>query len=96
MALKIYELNGLTFQFDDQDVPAGAVEVKPADVIVGEIVTDVPELDPVAVVPEVPEPVAEPVAEAEAEVKADVPENKAVEPDNKAVADGKPATRAKR
>jgi len=28
MALKIYELNGATFQFDDSDVPAGAVEVK--------------------------------------------------------------------
>lgn len=40
MALKIYELNGLTFQFDDQDVPAGAVEVKPVDVIVGEVVAD--------------------------------------------------------
>ena len=86
MALKVYSYNGSTYQFDDQDVPAGAVEVKPIDVIVGEIIADVPELDPVAVVPEVPE----------TEVKADVPENKAVEPDNKAVADGKPATRTKR
>lgn len=82
MALKIYELNGLTFQFDDQDVPAGALEVIPVTV------ADVPEIEPAAVVPEVPDPVTE--------VKADVPENKAVEPDNKAVADGKPATRAKR
>lgn len=88
MALKVYSYNGSTYQFDDRDVPSGAVEVKRVDVIVGEIVTDVPELDPAAVVPEVLEPVAE--------VKADVPENKAVEPDNKAVADGKPATRAKR
>lgn len=78
MALKIYELNGLTFQFDDEDVPDGAVEVKPTDVIMGEVVADVPELEPAT------------------EVKADVPENKAVEPDNKAVADGKPATRTKR
>lgn len=30
MALKIYEYNGATFQFDDSDVPAGAVEVKAA------------------------------------------------------------------
>ena len=72
MALKIYELNGLTFQFDDQDVPAGALEVVAATVV------DVPELEPAT------------------EVKADVPEDKAVEPDNKAVADGKPATRIKR
>ena len=28
MALKIYELNGSTFQFDEDDVPVGAVEVK--------------------------------------------------------------------
>lgn len=82
MALKIYELNGLTFQFDDQDVPAGALEVVAATVV------DVPEIEAVVIVPEVPEVVTE--------VKADVPENKAVEPDNKAVADGKPATRTKR
>ncbi len=30
MALKIYEYNGATFQFDDSDVPAGAVEIKAA------------------------------------------------------------------
>lgn len=76
MALKIYELNGLAFQFDDQDVPAGALEVIAATVV------DVPEI--------------EAPVEVATEVKADVPENKAVEPDNKAVADGKPATRAKR
>ena len=67
MALKIYELNGLTFQFDDQDVPAGAVEVKAADVIVGEVVDDVPEI--------------EPVTEVKADVpenKAVEPDNKAV------------------
>ena len=28
MALKVYEFNGGTYQFDDSDVPAGAVEVK--------------------------------------------------------------------
>lgn len=28
MALKNYEYNGATFQFDDSDVPDGAVEVK--------------------------------------------------------------------
>jgi len=28
MALKNYEYNGGTYQFDDSDVPAGAVEVK--------------------------------------------------------------------
>jgi len=28
MALKVYEYNGATFQFDDADVPDGAVEVK--------------------------------------------------------------------
>ena len=28
MALKIYEYRGATFQFDDSDVPDGAVEVK--------------------------------------------------------------------
>jgi hypothetical protein len=28
MALKIYEYNGGTYQFDDSDVPDGAVEVK--------------------------------------------------------------------
>lgn len=27
MALKIYELNGLTYQFDEANVPTGAVEV---------------------------------------------------------------------
>lgn len=27
MALKIYELNGLTYQFDEAKVPTGAVEV---------------------------------------------------------------------
>jgi hypothetical protein len=30
MALKIYEYKGATFQFDDSDVPDGAVEVKAA------------------------------------------------------------------
>lgn len=30
MALKIYEYGGLTYQFDDQNVPAGAIEVKQA------------------------------------------------------------------
>jgi hypothetical protein len=30
MALKNYEYNGGTYQFDDSDVPAGAVEVKAA------------------------------------------------------------------
>jgi hypothetical protein len=30
MALKIYEYNGATYQFDDSDVPDGAVEVKAA------------------------------------------------------------------
>ena len=30
MALKNYEYNGGTYQFDDADVPAGAVEVKAA------------------------------------------------------------------
>ena len=28
MALKNYEFNGATYQFDDSDVPDGAVEVK--------------------------------------------------------------------
>lgn len=28
MALREYEYGGLTYQFDDQDVPEGAVEVK--------------------------------------------------------------------
>ena len=28
MALKNYEYNGATYQFDDSDVPDGAVEVK--------------------------------------------------------------------
>lgn len=28
MALKVYEHNGATYQFDDSDVPDGAVEVK--------------------------------------------------------------------
>jgi hypothetical protein len=28
MALKNYEYNGSTYQFDDSDVPDGAVEVK--------------------------------------------------------------------
>ncbi|SEE82603.1 hypothetical protein SAMN04489740_2689 [Arthrobacter alpinus] len=42
MALKIYELNGLTFQFDDQDVPDGALEVIAATVV------DVPEIEPAA------------------------------------------------
>lgn len=28
--LKIYELNGLTFQFEEGQQPAGAKEVKPA------------------------------------------------------------------
>lgn len=30
MALKNYEYNGGTYQFDDGDVPSGAVEVKAA------------------------------------------------------------------
>lgn len=30
MALKNYEYHGATYQFDDSDVPAGAVEVKAA------------------------------------------------------------------
>ena len=30
MALKTYELNGLTFQFEEGKQPAGAVEVKQA------------------------------------------------------------------
>ena len=30
MALKNYEYNGATYQFDDSDVPDGAVEVKAA------------------------------------------------------------------
>lgn len=46
MALKIYELRGLTFQFDDQDVPAGAVEVRAVDVIQGEIVPEVKAVKP--------------------------------------------------
>lgn len=29
--LKIYEYNGLTFQFEEGQQPAGAVEVKPAE-----------------------------------------------------------------
>lgn len=43
MALRIYAFNGSTYQFDDQDVPAGAVEVRPHDVIRGELVPEVPE-----------------------------------------------------
>lgn len=43
MALKIYEFNGSTYQLDDQDVPDGAVEVRPLEVVQGEFVPDVSE-----------------------------------------------------
>ena len=31
MALKVYEYNGSTFQFDDSEAPEGAIEVKAAE-----------------------------------------------------------------
>lgn len=32
--LKVYEYRGATYQFDDSDVPDGAIEVKSAKVVV--------------------------------------------------------------